>query len=190
MEILTKRILRDEYGKTCTKCEQYRPYDEFYRLSTTTDGRQSWCKVCTRAYTTRRLQEKRQALHASQDAAGVPRRDLKDARKAAEILRRTSTTRTMTPAGRIYYRYKVTLERAAALAAVTHCENCDRELGQGRGERAVDHDYLTGQVRGVLCPSCNTGIGKLGDTLESVEQAALYLVRSMDVLAMAEQIGR
>lgn len=40
---------------------------------------------------------------------------------------------------------------------------------------AIDHDHETGQVRGVLCTRCNTGIGQLGDTLEGVIRAAQYL---------------
>lgn|SRR5690606_9432278 len=39
----------------------------------------------------------------------------------------------------------------------------------------VDHDHLTGQVRGILCFDCNTGLGKLGDNLESLKAAIEYL---------------
>ncbi len=39
----------------------------------------------------------------------------------------------------------------------------------------VDHDHVTGKIRGLLCLNCNTGIGRLGDNLEGVEAAAAYL---------------
>jgi hypothetical protein len=39
----------------------------------------------------------------------------------------------------------------------------------------VDHDHETGALRGILCAACNLGIGKLGDTLTSVENAVRYL---------------
>jgi Recombination endonuclease VII len=42
---------------------------------------------------------------------------------------------------------------------------------------AVDHDHQTGEVRGLLCYECNTGIGKLKDDPEVLRNAADYLER-------------
>jgi len=39
----------------------------------------------------------------------------------------------------------------------------------------VDHIHGTAKVRGWLCSACNSGIGSLGDNLEGVLQAAVYL---------------
>lgn len=39
----------------------------------------------------------------------------------------------------------------------------------------TDHDHVTDQVRGLLCHSCNLGLGLLGDTLESLQEAVDYL---------------
>lgn len=36
--------------KTCNKCEQEKPIDEFYKDKTKNDGRCSWCKQCRRKY--------------------------------------------------------------------------------------------------------------------------------------------
>jgi hypothetical protein len=39
----------------------------------------------------------------------------------------------------------------------------------------VDHDHQTGKVRGLLCEMCNKAIGGLGDSVERVESALMYL---------------
>lgn len=50
------------------------------------------------------------------------------------------------------------------------CALCGKEA-----ELHVDHDHDTQQIRGLLCQTCNTGIGKLGDTVGSLEKAIGYL---------------
>jgi hypothetical protein len=40
---------------------------------------------------------------------------------------------------------------------------------------AVDHDHLTGRIRGLLCSACNLALGSLGDNPEIFEAAAKYL---------------
>lgn len=44
------------------------------------------------------------------------------------------------------------------------------------GERYhIDHDHCTGKVRGLLCASCNTGIGLFKDSPDILTRAARYL---------------
>lgn len=47
-----------------------------------------------------------------------------------------------------------------------------------REEISVDHDHVTGLVRGLLCHHCNTGIGLLGDNVDNLQTAIDYLLRT------------
>ena len=42
----------------------------------------------------------------------------------------------------------------------------------------LDHCHETGQFRGWLCKTCNTGLGLLGDNVGSVRKALDYLLKS------------
>jgi len=42
----------------------------------------------------------------------------------------------------------------------------------------IDHDHSTGRVRGILCFTCNTALGKFHDDEEILESAIRYLHRS------------
>lgn len=42
----------------------------------------------------------------------------------------------------------------------------------------IDHDHVTGGIRGLLCNRCNTALGMLGDTPEAIERVLVYLRRS------------
>ena len=71
----------------------------------------------------------------------------------------------------------ITLEELQSKDAVTHCEICQARLERGSGSngRTMDHNHTTGEMRGVLCNSCNRGIGLLQDNPWVLEQALAYL---------------
>ena len=76
--------------------------------------------------------------------------------------------------------YGITLEDYERILAEQGglCAICGTDQGGGRGDRFhIDHDHATGKVRGLLCLSCNRGIGCLGDDPTLLTIAVAYLER-------------
>jgi hypothetical protein len=42
----------------------------------------------------------------------------------------------------------------------------------------IDHDHETSMIRGVLCNSCNTGVGCFKDSINHLKKAIAYLERA------------
>ena len=80
-------------------------------------------------------------------------------------------------------RYGITLaEKHQMLADQGYrCAKCGTSNPGGR-DWCTDHDHNTKIVRGILCTKCNTGIGKLGDSLAGLMEAVHYLSKSEPTL--------
>ena len=44
---------------------------------------------------------------------------------------------------------------------------------------SVDHDRVTGLIRGLLCSNCNAALGLVGDDVEILKNAIHYLERDI-----------
>lgn len=73
---------------------------------------------------------------------------------------------------RIKKLYAITLTEYETLM-----DSVDRacQICSSKSDPCLDHDHVTGKVRGVLCRSCNKAIGQLGDSADSIRKALDYL---------------
>ena len=76
--------------------------------------------------------------------------------------------------------YGLTVDQYDAMLAAQDgvcaiCKSPDPNGRSGSTYFVVDHDHATGDVRGLLCAPCNSGIGLLQDSIIVIEQALEYL---------------
>ena len=79
-------------------------------------------------------------------------------------------------------KFNITTEEVEDLISITNCEICDVELVRGiRGHKhnaCVDHCHETGNIRGVLCDTCNKLLGYAKDDVGVLAEAIKYLTKS------------
>ena len=60
------------------------------------------------------------------------------------------------------------------------CFICSMPCKSGRS-LSVDHCHKTGKVRGLLCVSCNNGLGRFNDSIELLQKSINYLEKFQSI---------
>lgn len=116
----------------------------------------------------RRYSRKRYQLNSEQEKQRVREYDQANKDKVATRLRDRHLKR----------RYGLSQEDYDLILAEQNgrCAICGSEDPFDRwGKFHVDHDHLTGYVRGLLCSNCNIGLGQFKDNPMMLKQAIQYL---------------
>lgn len=72
----------------------------------------------------------------------------------------------------IYKQYRVTIDdiKKIILEQGEKCAICNKKI-----KLHIDHNHKTGEVRGLLCPKCNQGIGLFEENINYLLKAVLYI---------------
>jgi hypothetical protein len=63
------------------------------------------------------------------------------------------------------------------------CAICGIEENNApRGSLFIDHCHISGEVRGLLCHFCNTGLGNFKDDTENLKKAQWYLNKLIETM--------
>ena len=141
--------------KRCSTCRQDLPHSEFQRNAVKPDGLQNNCKVCKKAAT-----QKWAAKNAEHVAAHARSKHL-------------NNTYGISPE-----EYAKRLAAQNGLCAICRQPESSTHWKGKRMMLHIDHDHATGEVRGLLCHSCNTGIGLLQESPALLLAAHAYLTGS------------
>ncbi len=167
--------MSDMDTKICSKCHTPKPLDAFHKDSQRADGLYPQCKDC-------------------HNSANRNTR-LKDPEAYRKYYRERQQRRRATPGGRErdnqyaknwHERQKAegrdpNREKRFGLEAGQYATMVQEQDGkckickESSQTLCVDHNHKTGVVRGLLCPSCNKGLGFFKDSVDLLNSAIAYL---------------
>ena len=169
--------------KTCRSCGAIKPLHNFPVARHHGDGRDSYCKACKNAQNRAYRSAHREEMNARRSAHYHADPECQRKRKEYQWsvypkLRDKKLARKRELA------YGLPLDGYNALVARQNgrCAIC-RSQTPGRDDRhwQVDHDHVTGKVRGLLCVPCNLLLGCCKDSPELLASAIVYLRKSSSV---------
>jgi len=147
-------------GRTCSHCKEFLNWDSFNRNKKGRNGRKSICRACTQKAFNKLLSHRR--------------------KNEPEVLRDMYRKKVLKT-------YNLTPESFELLKEKQNgvCGVCEKET---EGNLYVDHCHKTGEVRGLLCNTCNSGIGKLGDKSNSLYKAYVYLFKFEESIGLTDKL--
>lgn len=153
----SQRWKAPEGMKKCPKCDSIKALDDFGNNRTTHDGKQQYCKPCSVASVTASRHKDPTSHRASSKAwreKNIERHADNNARWKYGIEHGT------------YDQMFSSQNGVCAICGDAH--ETERRLH-------VDHCHTTNKVRGLLCNSCNNGLGRFKDDPVKLRAAADYV---------------
>ena len=159
--------------KWCPSCKRKRLTSEFGKGKREKDGLYRYCKECS---TTKGREWYKRNKHKNKDKwhqRGRLRR-AKYPEKLKIISRRS----------KYKWKYGITIEQydKILISQKGVCDICgEKEIAMDKGKikrLAVDHNHHTDKVRGLLCATCNVGLGSFKDSINVLTSAISYLQKN------------
>ena len=161
-----RAVLLDEGKQRCSACKEIKTLSSFYKYSKSSSRRKGQCIPCYNSFSFEyrsNPEVKERAKH------NLEQRKKKNPYKYKESIRSYA----------LKYKYGLTDEDyTKMLEDQDHkCAICGIHQSEYEKTLYVDHDHNTGEVRGLLCGKCNTGLGMFQDQHYLLENALEYLNR-------------
>lgn len=147
--------------KNCTQCGIEKPQSEFYKSAKSKNGLSSICKSCQKIKSSEYyIRNKAQIIQKTKKWAES------NAEKRKFIARKSHLNKTFNLTEQQVQELKISQNGGCAI--------CKTPLLEGY-KTHIDHCHTTGKIRGLLCNSCNRGLGFFKDSIPNLKQAIEYL---------------
>jgi len=145
--------------KKCNKCDNERELSDFYTGRGYKDGIRPVCKICLRA-------ERNARYLKDPTKVSVQQKEWVKANRS----RRLKIMRDWN----LKVKYGITPEQFDEMVKAQNgcCKICEKPQDR---VLHVDHCHETGKIRGLLCSTCNTGIGQFKEDPEIMKKAIEYI---------------
>lgn len=198
MAITQYVVSEDGLTQLCSSCQLWKSIDDYYKCSNTWHGRQARCKECSKENKRRgtplgrprEIEREDGRIRCSTCRDWKPPEEYHKSKSQrnglqsyCKVCAKARQNREHNHKAHIKKVYGLTTgEYQAMLVAQSgSCAICNLEYNPER-RLCVDHDHDTGSVRGLLCVSCNTGLGALGDDPVRLAAALRYLAKHGKVM--------
>lgn len=160
--------------RVCTKCGMMGlEHHDFYIRWRSRENRYTYRHKCISCNTNRAVAYKEKYPERVKETNKVWRANNKDVK--AEYNRRYNLqNQEAIKNNRYIYKYNITLEEFRCMVAQQggRCRVCDEQEGESLH---IDHNHATGEIRGLLCKSCNMALGLFNDDAKSLQGAINYI---------------
>ncbi len=146
--------------RICTMCYREQPFSAFYPVSRKRDRDRGRGDLLTTTSVCRKCNLKRNRVYRK-----------KNREKCFSMVARSTLKRMYGMTGDDY---AVLLKSQHGVCAI--CKQTERKIVNGEPQNlSVDHDHVTGKVRGLLCSRCNLFLGRIEDSIQILCSAIDYL---------------
>jgi hypothetical protein len=180
--------MKEKTNKKCTSCKEIKDFTEFHKTKRNNDGHNSVCKNC------RSLLLYGKPHHGTISEFNLQRKVSKEYEDGTKLCLDCNQTlcqtkfpinarKTLAPRCRECCSYRRLMEKYGLTKEVylkmlenqNYCCKICKNKEIYYDKLVVDHCHNSGEVRGLLCNSCNQALGFFKDNLNNMKEAVKYL---------------
>ena len=170
--------------KQCSKCNQVKELSQFHKDKSKDGGLRYQCKECANEVKKAWYAANFEKVCAKSKAWNATNPEKKSANHKAwsaanpEKVKEYQLKRNF---GISLADYNQMFANQSGCCAICKCHQTEFKK-----KLSVDHSHSTGEIRGLLCHCCNTGIGHLSESDSNLEAASRYLNQDSTIILGSE----